>query len=357
MTETGRDPEAAPRSAVVEALAASVAQAGSRGLALEQILGIAQRADPDLAAAADARVRILVALEQLVSDGVARPWPTRRDALDRRATPPLPLLVRPARTERGTQPNRPSLPVDLRPELESARGLERLRADEIATLRAVNAFLRDHGGARPVVPSRERSLELFGDEKRLDALVSQRLFSAGVLSLELLECYEVHPPFVFERVSDAPVLLVIENHHTYDSARRLLAVDPRGIGVVAYGAGRAICSSVAYAADLDPGVTRIYYFGDLDEAGLAIAASTSLIAVPAGLPALEPAVGLYRALLASPYRRVGAVVDAENAEARVAWLPSELRSAAVALLTGGTWVPQEAVSLEVLAGLSDWVGE
>jgi hypothetical protein len=219
----------------------------------------------------------------------------------------------------------------------------------------VNAFLRDHDSARPRLPSRERSLELFGDEKRLDTLVSQRLFSTGVLSLELLECYEVHPPFVYERVSDAPELLVIENHHTYDSARRVLVADPRGIGVVVYGAGRAICSSVTYATDLNPRVTRICYFGDLDEPGHAIATSASLVSKRTGLPALEPAVGLYRALLASPGRRPGPAIDQVIAEAGAAWLPDELRSATVELLTGGAWIPQEAVSLEILAGLSDWI--
>ena len=32
-------------------------------------------------------------------------------------------------------------------------------------------------------------------------------------------------PFVYEKVSEAPVVLVIENHHTYESARRALG-DP-----------------------------------------------------------------------------------------------------------------------------------
>ena len=122
-------------------------------------------------------------------------------------------------------------------------------------------------------------------------------------SLELLHCYEVHPPFVYERVGDAPVALVIENHHTYDSARRVLSGSDRGIGFVVYGAGRAFEASVTYLADLGVSVERVAYFGDLDSAGLSIPVGASATWEQAGGSAIEPAGPLYRALLETGTRQ------------------------------------------------------
>jgi len=45
----------------------------------------------------------------------------------------------------------------------------------------LNQFLLKEPGTQTAVPIKERSLEIFGDEKRLDALVSTSLFRAGRL--------------------------------------------------------------------------------------------------------------------------------------------------------------------------------
>ena len=58
-----------------------------------------------------------------------------------------------------------------RPELAAAAALASSAAD-FDVLERVDDFLRRGGGARrPIVPHRERSVELFGHEKRLDALI------------------------------------------------------------------------------------------------------------------------------------------------------------------------------------------
>jgi hypothetical protein len=53
---------------------------------------------------------------------------------------------------------------------------------------------------RPTVPMRERSLELFGDEKRLDRLATTRVFASGALTLDLLRCHSVSIPFASQWV-------------------------------------------------------------------------------------------------------------------------------------------------------------
>jgi hypothetical protein len=90
-----------------------------------------------------------------------------------------------------------SLPaVPWRPELEWIYDL-RLSAAELETLGAVNAYRRDRSPAQESIPHRERSLELFGDEKRIDRLVRSRLFAPGRLSLHLLDAYWAAPPIAW----------------------------------------------------------------------------------------------------------------------------------------------------------------
>ena len=340
--------------ALDDALAAAVTAAGRAGASLEDLWHAAFAVEPELASSVDRRSRLLASLERLALAGRVRAWPTRRASFERSSLPKLPSVVRAPAPAAREWPLRTPLPAELRPELAGARNLDRIRADEVATLVAVNKFLRDFDPNRPPVPVRERSLEVFGDEKRLDALRTQRLYTIGVLSDELLHCFEVHPPFVFQRVSDSPTALILENHHTYDSACRVLKVDPHGVGVVAYGAGRAFCASVTYLADMSPAVKQAYYFGDLDSAGLSIPANAHLVAQSVGVAPVVPAVALYRALLTSPHRRPGSVIPEAVTAGLVAWLPKELQDETSKLLASGHWLPQEAVGLEVLTTLDWW---
>jgi uncharacterized protein with PIN domain len=150
------------------------------------------------------------------------------------------------------------------------------------------------GAGRVDLPS-ERSLQLFGYEKRLEALIGGQLFFPGRLTLEQLRCEQVHPPFVFRTIGSGPDVLVVENHHTYVSLSRALPRDG-DVGVVVYGAGAHFKGSVTFLADLST-PRRVLYFGDLDIDGLDIPVHASAVAVAAALPAIEPATALYRLLL------------------------------------------------------------
>src|SRR5260370_4892662 len=82
-----------------------------------------------------------------------------------------------------------------RPELQWASDL-RLRIEDLARLKRVNVLLRDMPANEPNIPMRERSLEIFGDEKLLDELTSSsRLVGKDRLTLDLLRARAVHPPF------------------------------------------------------------------------------------------------------------------------------------------------------------------
>lgn len=264
-------------------------------------------------------------------------------------TPPLPAWVVVVR-EPEAAPTLPGQAYFWRHELAWAAEL-RFRPDELERLKRINAWLRDVDPNEPVVPVRERSLELFGDEKLLERLQGGRLFSDGALSLELLRARIVHPPFFYHRISQAPVLLVIENHHTYDSFARLLGPDS-GVGVVAYGAGAAFVGSVTYASDLRPPVEQIRYFGDLDARGLRIPVDADR-ARGEDLPPIRPAAALYRRLLRLGVRGAASPVPAESAARLGSWLPADLRDEVSTMLTDGYRMAQEAVGFKALRGFQD----
>ena len=97
-------------------------------------------------------------------------------------------------------------------------------------LTAINSWLSNRRGMP--VPLRERSLEIFHDEKLLETRISGPLFSPTRLTLDLLQSYLCWPPV--ERLDCGPGdWLIVENYTTYHSlARRAreLGFDGRSSG-------------------------------------------------------------------------------------------------------------------------------
>ncbi len=172
-----------------------------------------------------------------------------------------------------------------------------------AELQQIDAFLKSDGRDCIVVPIKERSLEIFGDEKRLDLVADSTLFRAGRLTLDHLRCETVAEPLGWRRgpasvAPDAPVL-VVENCATWHSFVRWNESAARYRAVV-YGRGNAFIDSVSLLPDLFTelgGAGPILYFGDLDPAGLRIPRRAHERAIRLGLPAIQPATWCYEALL------------------------------------------------------------
>jgi hypothetical protein len=242
--------------------------------------------------------------------------------------------------------------VAWRPELAWAASA-RLRPGQVETLRKVNVWLRD---ARPsaLVPIRERSLEILGDEKQLERLLSMSLFEPGRPSLDLLSARRTRPPLPARRLGAGPAMLVIENSDTFDTLARLLADRPGRVGWIAWGAGKAFEAAVVSVAEFLE-VSQILYYGDLDAAGLRIPAAANQTARSEGLPTIRPAVELYRTLLAHGRPQSGHEhADQQTAASIASWLPADLQAAVIALLISGQRIPQEATGLELLANSESW---
>ncbi|OHV69592.1 hypothetical protein BCD48_34710 [Pseudofrankia sp. BMG5.36] len=225
-----------------------------------------------------------------------------------------------------------------------------------ADLEKINEWLYARRGVVSV-PLRERSLEIFGDEKRLGRLLTSQLFADGRLALELLATYRVVVRFTSEQVGPGDLLLIAENSDTFDSLVRVL-VERAGhrVGRVGWGAGGAFEASVLSVGRLDPPVVEIAYFGDLDEKGLRIPANAAAVAVRERLPPVRPAHGLYDALLRRmrPGRAPKVVTAATAAELAI-WLGPSHRTAVEDLLTSGRRAAQEAVNRDYLAAHDDWL--
>lgn len=301
---------------------------------------------PHLDDAGARRVALAAALDELAEKKVVQ-TPKERHRWDagRPALPATIRLRRPA-AARHTPPA-----MVWRPELAWASTVH-LAPSQIEHLKAVNRWLRDTSTsqrAREPLPMRERSYEIFGDEKRLEALLATSLFAPGRLSLQLLHCFRMPIPLTLRTVSDASTILVVENSDTFHSVLSTLKDRPGSIGAVAYGSGQAFESSVADIGNL-ASVRRILYFGDLDAAGLAIPARASVTAQALGHPPVEPAAVLYTHLLKST-PGAGSAVERGRAEYLTEWLPVALRQRTIEILCSGGRIAQEAMNRRLLAQL------
>lgn len=232
----------------------------------------------------------------------------------------------------------------------------RFTSSQMDTLEQVNHWLYDNRDTL-VVPSRERSLEIFGDEKALDRLVLTSLFGPGRLDLGVLNCRRVVPRLHCESAGGGDLLLVIENSDTFDSVLSILRDrDDHSVGLVGWGAGTGFEASVLSISRLGRRITAIRYFGDLDENGLRIPTSTAALTQNEGLPAVTPAIGLYAALLRLGTPRPGQrKLSAEAAANLASWLPPVHRVAAERLLLAGNRMAQEAIGLSHLTHNSEWL--
>ncbi len=221
----------------------------------------------------------------------------------------------------------------------------------------MNDFFKNGGRTRPVVPIKERSLEIFGDEKRLDDLRLSALFRPDRLALEDFRCQIVGEPFGWKRgPRDTGRIVVLENAATWHSYCRWNA-ERRFFSAVVYGCGNRFRDNIPLLADILGELSapqEVYYFGDLDCQGLRIPVEASLKAVKLGLPAIRPDLWSYQQLLALGQGREG---EAEPSDApglpELSWL-GQLAKPVEKLLLSNKRLAQECVGWEFLCQQTSW---
>ncbi|MCM2310356.1 MAG: DUF2220 family protein [Steroidobacteraceae bacterium] len=315
---------------------------------------------------ADQRQRLFDVLDLLDKQGVVRLPGPKRANWERVGRPILPNWV----TLQRVKPER----VDYRsvawvPALSFAVDLRQQR--QLATLEKINAFLIEHRDElEPVVPYRERALQIFGDEKYLDGAVRGGALY-GRVPLSVIGACDPAPPLPREDFATRGALLLVENHHTYWTMLRWNE-NARLYRSIAYGAGNAIrkCASAVIAAARDSAATHLEYFGDLDPQGLAIPldlneeirmqlqdeaeAARATSGPPGPVHAepefvLKPATTLYRLLLENGPARAFEHGKRTSISSRAwQWLPQDVAEATQSLFETGRWMPQEGVGSAAL---------
>lgn len=268
-------------------------------------------------------------------------------ARDRTVHPELPAFVTLADpTAAAEQAPVAITTVPWRPELEWAYTL-RLTPAEHDVLLAVQAYRRDRHPQAIRIPHRERSLQLFRDEKRLDRLIRSRLFDHDRLSLDLLDAFWAAPPIAWTSTGGAGPVVVSENAASWHTLVKALHGQAKA---VAYGAGSAFAQSVASLAAIGHNDT-ILYIGDLDAEGIAIPQRAATTTADLGLTAPRPYIELWRALsdLADEHGQAAAPVPSEVAAELCDWFGDPALATNVQnLLEEGIRVPQEALTCDVV---------
>lgn len=221
-----------------------------------------------------------------------------------------------------------------------------LTESEKVTAKVINDWLINRRGQFITVPLRERSLDIFGDEKYLDGRVRANALFSGRLALSAIGARKVDLPLPYRHQPGTPgrPILIVENHHTFFSLCEWNTQEARYAAVV-YGSGSAITSS---GTALDEVIQEVSgngaeYFGDLDPEGISIPMRYN----QNHETQLQPATWLYQKLLSSGrYRPLSVAYTGESSEVS-SWLP-ELTQEIHGLWGEGRWLPQEGVGLEQL---------
>jgi hypothetical protein len=323
---------------------------GPKKLTMARVKFVFADTYPELADRPDRIEALHTQLCSLESAGLVRfPSPKNRRAWLGESSPKLPRWIV-LNTKIGAVERIDASQVSWLPELGFCADLKVASLIELAV--TVNNFLINNRRTLLPVPVRERSLQIFGDEKRLDSLVQNGGLFGGKLPLSAIGAFEVEPPLAHELsgVNSKPVL-VIENHHTFWSFCRWNARD-RQYSAIIYGGGNAFVRAGKPADELMKRLNtdQMEYFGDLDLAGIEIPWRFNQMAQQQGLAiTAAPAIGLYEWLLAHGVRRDAVPIDKPASLSLLDWLSAALANGVRELFLSGKWIPQESLGTESLA--------
>lgn len=291
------------------------------------------------------------ALDALAEVGVLALPAERSTYWDRSMDPPLPQLV--TRIDAPVQRSTSWRGDTWHPLLSWVPGMPRLAEDQVYFLRRIQDALVD-GSLRTPAPLRYRSLQLTGDEKRLERHMTTVLFGEGRLSVGMLNLYHDVLPLAWERVGPGGAVLVFENSAPFSVARGVLsAMERPPYDIVAYGAGRCFIQSVEHLLYIGCELSSIDYVGDLDEPGLEIAIGAAETARRTGaLPTVRPAPGMHRMMLeaADRFGRPNGWPDLKRTglgnPSVAGALPVDVRARVLEIIEAGCRIPEEVLGPE-----------
>ncbi len=159
------------------------------------------------------------------------------------------------------------------PKLSWIPSLESITTVTLQRLLEIDEFLKKQPPNIVPITEKERSLQIFGDEKELTKLASSLKLNQSPDIFEITVCFPTFEPligFYFQKSSHQRVIF-IENRDTFLSISKVcLILDDPPFYAVYYGQGLNFKTSVlSIPFEIEKGV-QIEYFGDIDPVGFFI---------------------------------------------------------------------------------------
>lgn len=323
--------------------------ANAARLELDGIQRAFSAAFPHLDGSPNRRMKLLETLQNLAAAGYIRLPADRKRRWQNQPAPALPLRLTLARLSVKAAQRFDQRSFPWAPEIAFVADFPVLHTPDDAL--SIHEFFKRGGSQSPIVPTKERSWQIFGDEKRLDELQCGQLFGKGRLTLDLLRCRNVTQILAF---SPAPAfarspVLIVENESTFHSFCRLnhqLAI----YGGVVFGDGNTVLKAADFLFNLAETivVNDFKYFGDLDPRGLRIPQSLSDIMRKFKLTVSLDEF-LYAELLKAPLPKSARPQPATDELIR--WLPTAFQEQVRDRLANFGRIAQEALGWEKLCAL------
>lgn len=216
-------------------------------------------------------------------------------------------------------------------------------------LEKINDFLNTEK-EHELVFLKERSYEIFNDEKFLDGKVKNGCLFGEKLHISVLKCIEKPSPLVYESVCKNKPVLVCENSTTYHTMCRWNK-EFIGFSAVVYGSGNIFSGAHSYLDEIrdDLGFDEIYYFGDFDYDGFFIPANTNQKRLENRLLEIKPALFLYKMLIR--FKAIKNPKKSKNIKSEIIknWInDDEIYGVLKLCLKNNTRIPQEAINYEII---------
>ena len=302
----------------------------------------------DLPSGPERRMWLLLVLERLAEQGTIRLPATHGKQWDRSSAIAIPLSITVGINVPENGPRTAWRQFPWHPSLQWIVELRNLAPDQFAFLQHVHKGLVEGWFLQPE-SFKYRSLQLTGNEKRLERLLRGTLFGPGRVTLKMLGCEPAALPLAAEQLSSRPSMLIFENAAPYMLARSVAVSSgaPR-FGRLAYGAGKQVLKAVGYFAMIEPTIEEIYYVGDLDAEGLKTASELQQLS---NVIPVRAAREFHRAMLASaahlrapmgwPVKKKQPLVISNPV---LSFLHTDLRTEVAAVIAAGRRIPEEVLS-------------
>jgi hypothetical protein len=214
-------------------------------------------------------------------------------------------------------------------------------------------WLKSGGRNAPIVPVRERSFEIFNDEKLLDGFSKNQPFKQGHIALSVLRCVITPEPLAWEKGpsgSESKPCLVVENSATW----RTLSLWNRDNGAyssIVYGGGNKFSQTwqgLKLVREIAP-FNLIHYFGDVDYEGLMIPFRAACDIQESLDISLILDNELYETLrCAVPKNRWCKSKQRTINDNLLNWLPNKLKDWLVEMIANGFRIPQEGLQRQYI---------